>query len=78
VSDARSIPALLVAQASARGEDLALRYKALGIWHRVTWSAYADRMRKVAGALIGFGLRPRENVGILGENCPECSTRTSA
>ena len=67
----RSIPALLVEQAKARGGDLALRYKALGIWHRVTWGEYADRMRKVAAALIGFGLRHQENVGVLGENRPE-------
>ncbi|HEY6912718.1 MAG TPA: AMP-binding protein [Myxococcales bacterium] len=66
-----SIPALLAAQAQARGADLALRYKALGIWHRVSWAEYAARMRKVAAALIGFGLRHQENVGVLGENCPE-------
>ncbi len=66
-----SLPALLIEQAKARGNELALRYKALGIWHRVTWAQYADRMTKVAAALIAFGLRPRENVGVLGENCPE-------
>jgi len=67
----RSIPALLVEQAKNRGGDLSLRYKALGIWHRVTWGEYADRMRKVAAALIRFGLRHQENVGVLGENRPE-------
>ncbi len=71
VPTVRSIPALLVEQARARGGDLALRYKALGIWHRVTWSGYAERMWKVAAALAGFGLRHGENVAVLGENCPE-------
>src|SRR5207302_9415157 len=67
----RSLPALLVEQAKARGGDLALRYKALGIWHRVSWADYHDRATKVAAALIAFGLRPRENAGVRGENCPE-------
>ena len=70
-SGVRSIPALLVEQARTRGGDLALRYKALGIWHRVTWSGYCERMWKVAAALVGFGLRHGENVAIIGENCPE-------
>ncbi len=68
---ASSIPALLFEQAKARGADLALRYKALGIWHRVSWAGYAERVKKVAAALLAFGLRRHENVAILGENCPE-------
>ena len=68
---ARSIPALLFRQAQARGGELALRYKALGIWRRVSWAEYAARVRKVAAALIAFGLRRQENVCVLGENCPE-------
>jgi long-chain acyl-CoA synthetase len=68
---ARSIPALLFEQAKARGGELALRYKALGIWHRVTWAGYAGQVKKVAAALLASGLRPQENVAVLGENCPE-------
>ena len=68
---ARSIPALLFEQERTRGHDLSLRYKSLGIWRRVSWVEYAAQVRKVAAALLAFGLRPRENAAVLGENCPE-------
>ncbi|MEI6224030.1 MAG: AMP-binding protein [Deltaproteobacteria bacterium] len=67
----RSLPGLLYDQASRRGEAIALRHKALGIWHRVTWSGYAENVRKVAASLVAFGLRHQENVAVLGENRPE-------
>ena len=75
----RTLPDRLFLQASRRGDALALRYKKLGIWHRVTWSEYASRVRTVAAALLSAGLRPRESVAVLGENCAEwlyCSLGT--
>jgi len=71
VSTAGGLPELLFDQARRRGGALALRYKALGIWHQVTWGEYAQRVRQVSAALLAFGLRRQENVAILGENCPE-------
>jgi long-chain acyl-CoA synthetase len=68
---ARIIPDRLFEQARLRGDALALRHKLLGIWRRVTWGQYASRVRAVAAGLLSAGLRPRENVAILGENCPE-------
>ena len=67
----RSLPGMLFDQAGRRGEAIALRHKALGIWHRVTWSQYAENVRKVAASLVAFGLRHQENVAVLGENRPE-------
>ncbi|MCX5730579.1 MAG: AMP-binding protein, partial [Deltaproteobacteria bacterium] len=37
----------------------------------VTWSEYAESVRKVAASLVAFGLRHQENVAVLGENRPE-------
>jgi long-chain acyl-CoA synthetase len=71
VTAIRSLPGLLYDQAGRRGDALALRHKALGIWHRVTWSEYAENVRKVAASLLAFGLRHQENVAVLGENRPE-------
>jgi len=71
VSSVRNLPGLLYDQASRRGDAVALRHKALGIWHRVTWSEYAENVRKVAASLLAFGLRHQENVAVLGENRPE-------
>jgi long-chain acyl-CoA synthetase len=71
VTGPRSLPDLLEGQAARRPDALALRHKKLGIWHRVTWAQYAATVRQVSAALLGLGLRPQENVAILGENCPE-------
>jgi long-chain acyl-CoA synthetase len=70
-NEVRTLPDRLNEQAGKRPDALALRYKRLGIWHRVTWSQYATRVRTVAAALLSSGLQRGENVAILGENCPE-------
>ncbi len=67
----RTLPEMLFDQARRRGEALAIRHKALGIWSRVTWSQYAGHVQKVAASLLAFGLRRQENVAVLGENRPE-------
>jgi long-chain acyl-CoA synthetase len=67
----KTLPALLFEQAERRPDALALRVKERGVWKRVTWAEYAARARRVASALIAFGLRPGENVAVLGENRPE-------
>ena len=50
----RSLPGMLFDQAGRRGGAIAMRHKALGIWHRVTWSEYAESVRKVAASLVAF------------------------
>ena len=68
---ARTLPAMLAWRAAHRGDRLAVRYKRHGIWHRVTWREYGAEVRRVAAALLAFGLRPHENVAVLGDNRPE-------
>ncbi|MBI3027916.1 MAG: AMP-binding protein [Candidatus Rokubacteria bacterium] len=68
---ARTLPELFFHQVRRRGDGLALRYKEYGVWHRVSWSEYAEEVRKVAAGLLAAGLRRGENVGILGDNRPE-------
>jgi long-chain acyl-CoA synthetase len=67
----RTLPHLFFAQAARRGPGLALRHKRLGVWHRVSWTEYAAKVREVAAALLLSGLRRGERVAILGENRPE-------
>jgi len=74
VTTFRTLPELLFDQARRRGDAVALRHKALGIWSRTSWSQYAESVRKVAASLLAFGLRPQENVAVLGENRPEWLT----
>ncbi len=71
MSEPTTLPGMLFEQARKRPDALAIRFKQLGIWHRVTWRQYADEVRRVASALVAFGLARRENVAVLGENCPE-------
>jgi long-chain acyl-CoA synthetase len=71
VSEPRTLPDLFFQQARERGDALAVRYKKLGVWHRVSWREYAGEVRRVAAGLLAFGLRPHENVAVLGDNCPE-------
>ena len=67
----KTLPALLFEQAQKRGGAVALRHKHRGLWKRVSWSEYGAQVRRVASALLGFGLHRGENVAILGENRPE-------
>jgi long-chain acyl-CoA synthetase len=67
----RSFPELFVQQVARQGDRLALRFKEYGIWHRVSWRRYGEEVDRVAAALLAFGLRPQENVAVLGENRPE-------
>jgi long-chain acyl-CoA synthetase len=69
--EARTLPELLFAQARRRGAATAIRRKDLGIWHRVSWAEYAERVRRVAAGLLALGLRRGEKVAVLGENRPE-------
>lgn len=68
---ARTLPELFAWQVRRQGDRLAIRYKEFGIWHRVSWREYGERVETVAAALLAFGLRPQENVAVLGENRPE-------
>jgi long-chain acyl-CoA synthetase len=68
---ARTFPELFFEQVRRRGDGLALRHKAYGIWHRVSWREYGEAVRRVAGGLLSQGLRSGERIAILGDNRPE-------
>ena len=68
---ARTLPDLFTQQVARQGDRLAIRFKEYGIWHRVSWKQYGEQVSKVAAGLLAFGLRPQENVAVLGENRPE-------
>jgi len=54
-----------------KGDRVALRKKAYGIWQDITWKEYYDRALWVASALVSLGLEKGECVSIIGDNCPE-------
>jgi len=53
------------------GTRVALRYKAFGLWHDVSWGAYYEQARAVGLALRAMGMQPGDRVAVLGDNCPE-------
>jgi long-chain acyl-CoA synthetase len=66
-----SFPALFFQQVEAKQDRVALRRKEHGIWKRVTWKEYGNRVQKAAAGLLALGVGPGDRVAILGENRPE-------
>ncbi|MBW2263571.1 MAG: AMP-binding protein, partial [Deltaproteobacteria bacterium] len=66
-----TLPSLLLERASRHGDRVALRRKQGGIWHDISWSRYADFVRKVALSLKALGHERGECVAIISENRPE-------
>ena len=67
----KSIPAAFMEQALARGERIAMRHKAYGLWQEISWNEYYRQAAYVAHALMGLGVEAGDFVAIIGENCPE-------
>ena len=68
---AESFPALFFKQVEDKQDRVALRRKEHGIWKRMTWKEYGNRVQKAAAGLLALGLGPGDRVAILGENRPE-------
>lgn len=71
IAEGATIPQIFHSRVQLSKDQVALRYKKLGIWHDVTWRQYHQKVKEVALALISLGLRPGECVSVIGENCPE-------
>ncbi len=66
-----TFPKLLCRNARTMPDKVALREKEFGIWQSFTWREYHDQVRDFSLGLVALGLRPGENVAIIGENRPE-------
>lgn len=55
-------------QAERLGPGTALRYKALGLYHDLTWDDYHRCSLACASALVDVGIQPGERVGLFSEN----------
>ena len=66
-----TFPKLLVRNARRVPDEVALREKEFGIWQSFTWREYHDHVRDFALGLVALGLKPGENVAIIGDNRPE-------
>lgn len=71
VAEGETVPQMFHSRVQLSKDQVALRYKKLGLWHDVTWRQYHQKVKEVALALISLGLKPGECVSVIGENCPE-------
>jgi long-chain acyl-CoA synthetase len=66
-----TLPKLFRHVVRERGDRVAMREKDLGIWRSITWRQYGERAKHVGLGLVALGLRPRDVVSIVADNCPE-------
>ncbi|MDI6763500.1 MAG: AMP-binding protein [Thermodesulfobacteriota bacterium] len=66
-----NIPELFFKQVDRLRDRVALRHKDYGIWHRISWKEYGQKVTEVAAGIIASGLSKGEYVAILGDNRPE-------
>ncbi|HUG35755.1 MAG TPA: AMP-binding protein [Candidatus Limnocylindrales bacterium] len=66
-----TLPRLFRHVVTERGDRVAMREKALGIWRAITWREYGERAKEVGLGLCALGLRPGDVVSIIADNCPE-------
>lgn len=62
-----SLPGALAYHAQNRGQDIALRYKHLGIWRVRRWGELADEVAHLANALRQRGFQPHDSLLVQSE-----------
>ncbi len=62
---------MFFARANKYGNRCALRHKAGGRYHDISWSEFEGKVKDLAFGLITLGLKPGEKVALLSENRPE-------
>ena len=66
-----TLPKLFRQVVRERGDAVAMREKHLGIWRSISWRQYGLRAKHVGLGLVALGLRPKDVVSVIAENCPE-------
>jgi long-chain acyl-CoA synthetase len=66
-----TLPKLFRHVVGERGDAAAMREKDLGIWRSISWRQYGVRVRQVGLGLVALGLRPKDVVSVIADNCPE-------
>ncbi|MDZ7891037.1 MAG: long-chain fatty acid--CoA ligase [Rhodoferax sp.] len=66
-----TIPAMFWNAVAARGPDIWLRQKHLGLWRSWTWNQTAEAVREIAGGLISLGFEQGHTASILANTVVE-------
>ena len=67
----QTVPAVFRRTVSKHRERVALRHKAFGLWHDISWNDYFKRTAWIGLALNCLGLEKGDCVSLIGDNCPE-------
>jgi long-chain acyl-CoA synthetase len=67
----QTLPALLVERAAQQPRRTAIRAKEFGIWHPMSWQAYAERVSQFALGLLEIGFARGDRLAMIGDNRPE-------
>jgi long-chain acyl-CoA synthetase len=68
MASTRNISEMLARQAERLGPRTALRYKAWGIYHDMSWQAYQEAVEAAACGLVARGVQAGDAVALLSEN----------
>lgn len=62
---------LIHEQAKKYGSRGALTFRSFGSlkWKTVSWKQFSLRVKQVSNALVDFGLKPQEKIGVFAQNC---------
>jgi long-chain acyl-CoA synthetase len=71
MSDADTLPKLLLRNARGFPREVALREKEFGIWRSITWAEYEARTRSIALGLRKLGFGAGDVIGLIGDNRPD-------
>lgn len=66
-----TVPKLFFQRVERYKERVALRKKELGLWNKITWREYGQRVRQVGMGMVALGLEPKDRVAIIGDSRPE-------
>ncbi len=61
---------LLADNARNHADEVAMRERDRGIWQEYTWRAYLEHVLRFAAGLETLGVRPEDNILVLGDNRP--------
>jgi len=67
----RSVTSLLLEQAERRPDDIAYRFKHLGIYQGCSWAEFVARVEVLALGLSSLGVERGDRVAVMGDPCPE-------
>lgn len=65
---------LIHRQAEKYGNRTALKHRdnATGKWLKISWREFSDKVMLTAKAMVEFGIKVQENIGVYSQNMPQC------